>query len=167
MKSVALFFKAVLGLLAAGLAIAFDSLSSLKSFFRTDDGLGVLKGIILFMLFGVLIAGYSVFVRGQDCLGCHTYHDDSPYSRAVVEAPRQGWFLYSKLFLGLDYTKKQSPMCERGGPDDHLTSNGGLLFNIYTFNRFELNAKYTHHSCAFSPDAKSYDALGIELDLIL
>ena len=54
-------------------------------------------------------------------------------------------------------------MCVAGSVDDQSGSNIGLKLNVYKQGRFSLNSKYTHHSCAFGKDSKSYDALGIEL----
>ena len=54
---------------------------------------------------------------------------------------------------------------EKGDVNDHLTSNGGLVQNIMISDddNLQLNAKYTHHSCALDPDDRSYDALGAEI----
>lgn len=70
------------------------------------------------------------------------------------------WFGYGKVYMGLDYTRKISPQCEDKGPSNRLTSNGGFEMGIYTAGNFESYLKYTHHSCAISPDNKSYDGLG-------
>jgi len=72
----------------------------------------------------------------------------------------------ASVYSGLDYTKKQSPQCLADGPDERTTSNLGLRGNIYESSdgRFRLNAKYTHHSCAFSPDRNAYDAYGFEVE---
>lgn len=73
------------------------------------------------------------------------------------------WFTYGDIYLGLDYPKNISPQCERGAIDDRLTSNGGVVGNIYRSvdRRFHVNAKYTHHSCAFNTDRNGYDAFGL------
>jgi hypothetical protein len=116
------------------------SFSEIKSYFKSDDGLGVLKGIVIAVVFAMVL----VILPG--CSG--TYFNDA------------------SVYAGLDYTKNQSPQCEDSGPDSHTTSNLGLRGNIYESEdgKFRTNAKYTHHSCAFSPDDASYDAVGIEME---
>ena len=116
---------------------------NLKEYFRTKDGLGILKGIVLAVGFAV---GLAVLFSLTGCSG--TYVNDA------------------SVYAGLDYTKKLSPQCEATGPDDRTTSNLGVRVNLYESadERFRTNAKYTHHSCAFSPDDRQYDALGVELE---
>ena len=76
------------------------------------------------------------------------------------------YFNSVSAFAGFDYTKTVSPQCEDTGPESHTTSNLGLRGNIYRSEdeRFQANAKYTHHSCVFSPDDDQYDALGVEFE---
>ena len=74
------------------------------------------------------------------------------------------WFDYGRIYMGVDQTRGQSPQCEDGGPSDKLTSNGGFEAGIYTLGRFGSYLKYTHHSCAISPDNKSYDAAGFVIE---
>lgn len=76
------------------------------------------------------------------------------------------WANDATVYAGLDYTEKVSPNCVAGGVDDHTTSNLGVKVNIFESEDalFRNNIKYTHHSCAFSEDAKGYDAYGIELE---
>lgn len=116
---------------------------NIKDYFSTRDGKGVLKGIVLAVTFAV---GLALLFGLTGCSG--TYLNDA------------------SVYAGLDYTKKESPQCESGGPDSHSTSNLGVRVNLYQSEdeRFRTNAKYTHHSCAFSPDDASYDAAGIELE---
>lgn len=118
-----------------------------KSFNYLKNNLGVTKGIIMFVLFGLILAGGSMISQ-------------------KVFSDEINWFTYGEVFLGLDHTKNRSPMCEYGDVSDNSTSNGGIRLNMFRSDdkRFEWNSKYTHHSCAFNEDARSYDALGIELN---
>jgi hypothetical protein len=129
-------------LVMVSLVIAWGLLSlrgvNLKEYFNTKAGKGILKGIILAMLFAILFLFLSNAKAGT-------------------------WFNDADVFAGLESTKKSNPMCVEGTPDDKTGSNLGLTLNIYRDNRFSVNGKYTHHSCAFSEDDRSYDALGIEL----
>ncbi len=73
------------------------------------------------------------------------------------------WFAFTELYIGLDQTKSKSPQCNGGGYSDRITSHGGVTQNIWTkSNRFEFNAKYTHHSCAMNSDRNVYDGVGLE-----
>lgn len=112
---------------------------NLKEYFSTKNGKGILKGIILAICFALMF----ILISG------------------IAEA--KGWFNHADVFAGLDYTKKVNPMCVSGEIDDRSGSNIGLSLNIYQQDRFSLNSKYTHHSCAFGKDNKSYDGLGLEL----
>lgn len=116
---------------------------NIKEYFRTRDGKGVLKGIVLAVVFAV---GLAVLFSLGGCSG--TYVNDA------------------SVYAGLDRTKKLSPQCEATGADDRTTSNLGVRVNLYESadERFRTNAKYTHHSCAFSPDDRQYDAVGVELE---
>ncbi len=71
------------------------------------------------------------------------------------------WFEGATAFAGIDRTYNPSPLCQSVGVDDNLTSNIGFTQNIYTKDVVNLGFKYTHHSCAVSPDKNSYDAAGI------
>lgn len=118
--------------------------SKWKDYFSTDDGKGVLKGVLLAVLFGALLSVSS-----------------------LAFSKERGYILpEASVFLGLDRTFDPSPQCEPGGIDDKLTSNLGLRVTAYeTYDRkFLVNGKYTHHSCAFGVDDRSYDAVGIELE---
>lgn len=150
MSSAVMFIVATV-LVAIFLTLLVFGGSAMKAwrYFRHDsEGRSVFKGIVLFILFGVGLTAFSLFA-----------------SPAEAEEPKGEWFAYGEVFLGIDYTKKLSPQCHEGGPNDRVTSNGGIRVNIYQSadERFELNSKYTHHSCAFSPDREQYDALGVEL----
>lgn len=123
----------VIGIAVAALAI-FLTVNKIdpRVYFTTKAGKGIASGILAALLFACVfgLAG---------CSG-HYFNDAS-------------------VFVGLDYTKQPSPMC-KPGPDPHTTSNMGLRGNIWRSddNDTEVNAKYTHHSCAFNEDAASYDA---------
>lgn len=74
------------------------------------------------------------------------------------------FFTRGYVFLGLDYTKKISPMCDAGFYNDRLTSNMGAGVVLWQVTpRASLHLVYTHHSCAINPDAKSYDAIGARI----
>ena len=134
-------FIAALLLIAIGWAAwSLRNVESVKDYFSTDQGKGILKGIIV-------VIGISVLV--------------------VLFAGCSGRYLNdASLYAGLDYTEKQSPMCEPVGADDHSTSHVGIAVNVFESydSRFETTLKYTHHSCAFSPDDSDYNAIGFELD---
>ena len=134
-----LFILGIILVVAFGILRAYGSFSGALSYLNTKEGKGVLVGIVLFIGVALLFTIPKAFA------------DDVRY------------FTHAEVFVGLDYTKKLSPMCEEGGADDKATSNGGFRFNILESDRTIFNLKYTHHSCAFSPDTKSYDALGAEI----
>ena len=108
-------------------------------YFKTRRGKGVLKGIVLAIIFALFFALAGSVFAGE-------------------------FFADGYIYAGLDYTKKASPQCENGGLDDKSTSNLGLVANIYKYRQIKINAKYTHHSCAFNVDTNGYDAAGIELE---
>lgn len=143
MKSYLMFILLVVLLVLAVTAYKIPPAQWLE-YFKTKTGLGVLKGIVLAITFGVLLALAPV----------------------MFAAERGTFFKDASAFLGLDHTKKVSPQCEPGGVDDRWTSNMGLRLNVYESSdqRFRANAKYTHHSCMLGEDADGYDAIGIELE---
>lgn len=127
------------------IVIMLFSLRGMSSveYFRTDDGKGALKGIVMALGITTLLA------LGSLLIGCSgKYMNDA------------------SVYAGLDSTKKISPQCEDRGPDNRTTSNLGVKANLYESKdeRFRSNFKYTHHSCAFSPDDLQYDAGGIEFE---
>lgn len=128
--------------LTAWLLWSFRGVSIIK-YFKTDAGKGILKGILLAILF--VVAGF--FLSG--CKGVYPHE--------------------TSIYAGLDYTKNPSPFCESGGVDDRTTSNLGLKHKLYqSYDKlFDINAKYTHHSCAFNEDDANYDSAGIEFELRL
>lgn len=115
-------------------------------YFKTKDGKGILKGIVLAPLVILILAALFMLLPGRASAGT--------------------WFNDASVFAGLDYTKKLSPQCERNAVDERGTSNLGLRFNVWESDsrRVRLNSKYTHHSCALGPDDRQYDGLGIELE---
>lgn len=145
MSSLQLFCYSILALAIIWTAVSFARAGvNPLEYAKTRAGKGVLKGILLALLFTLGVAGSSLVFAGQ-------------------------WFSEASVYAGLDYTKTLSPMCEDTGPDNRTTSNLGLRLRAYESNdkRFRVNSKYTHHSCAFSPDNKSYDALGVELEYVI
>jgi hypothetical protein len=105
----------------------------------------VLKGIVMFIGIGVI----AVFLTTK------------------CQADELKYFQYSSIYLGLESTNKLSPMCKQDtGPNDRLTSNGGVKFNIAqsTDNLFDSYFLYHHGSCAFSEDDKSYDSFGVMVE---
>lgn len=137
MSSLTEFMVAVLVVITGSFIYLYVKVDNLKEWATSRTGKGILKGIVLATVFCVGMAAIGMANAGT------MFNDASVY-------------------FGLDHTKKLSPMCENEGPDSRTTSNIGLKLNIYRSDdqRFSVGSKYTHHSCAFSPDAKSYDALG-------
>lgn len=113
------------------------------TYFKTKEGKGVLFGIVMFVGFGTLFSIPS-----------------------CVKAEELEYLQWSSVYMGLDNTNHQSPMCEDGSISSRLTSNGGIRLNLIesSDDRFTTNLKYTHHSCAFNADDKSYDSIGIETE---
>ena len=114
------------------------------------EGLGILRGIIIFILFPIiiwLIIGHYTKVWADEWRG----------------------FSYTEITIGGEQTFKQSPMCEQGEPSDKLTSNGEIKQNIveYKTNRFawSTDVGYRHHSCWMNEDRFNYDALFISTSL--
>lgn len=141
MHSSGLFLITVLIVTLLTILIAFKTPGKAIKYFKTDDGKKVLSGILLF----TGLAGALVLWSGNSKAG-------------------GGWFGYSEIFLGVDYTQGQSPQCVDYGPDIKATSNGGIRLSVYESDdsAYKLNVKYTHHSCAFSLDKNIYDAIGVE-----
>lgn len=142
MNSATLFLLSTVTITLGILFIVFKTPNKMLTYFKTPEGLGVLKGILLFTLLGAAVAIPS-----------------------MVKA-EQGWFQYSEVYLGIDHPFSASPQCEDDGPNEHLTSNGGFRQNVFVSGdeRFQANLKYTHHSCAINSDDQGYDAVGVELN---
>lgn len=147
-ESALMFMFGILILAIVSTSIVFRSPSSATSYFSTEKGKKALKGIVFFAIFGILMA----FLFG--------------FNQVKADEPTGKWLAYGEVFLGVDYTVKDSPQCFiADGPNSHATSNGGIRVNIFQSadKRFEFNSKYTHHSCAFNSDRELYDAVGVEL----
>lgn len=141
-----LYFLAVVIIFAlVWTSIAFDSPKKAFDHLSSKAGKGAAVGIVTFL--GIL------------CLAILAM----PVKASEVEYE---WLAYSEVYLGVDYTKNPSPMCEPGFIDDRTTSNGGFTQNIIQgrMHNFEVdvNINYLHHSCAFNDDARSYDAANLE-----
>lgn len=119
----------------------FKDCSEMYAYFKTRRGKKVLKGIIIFIAFGLGTASIS---------------------DAIAE--EYEFFDYGEVYLGIDSTRNTSPQCGHGEYSERMTSNGGLRVNLIKSKNdlFEFNVKYTHHSCAFNDDINNYDALGVE-----
>ena len=128
-------------LLAAG-AVSLRKVNPIK-YFKTDAGRGVFGGIWKAVVFVLLVAVLGAL---SGCSG--------------------KWHNGASAFAGLEAAKKLSPQCKDEGPDNRTTSNLGLKYHAYQSKdkRFKGDVVYRHHSCAFSPDDASYDALGFELE---
>lgn len=136
-----LFYIVALVLVVLGITAYKIPVREWIPYFKTRTGLGILKGIVICIALGVALALFS----------------------GVAKADKLEYFEFGEMFMGLDYTKKSSPMCEQGGVDDQWTSNLGLRFNVVNYGNAQVNAKATHHSCMLGVDDRSYDALGVEL----
>lgn len=118
-----------------------------REYFSTRDGLGILRGIVLAPA-AILLIGFVLWLILP--------------SRAIAGT----FFNDASVFVGLDYTNKLSPQCERNSVDDRGTSNLGARLNLWESESraVRVNSKYTHHSCALGADDKQYDAVGVELE---
>lgn len=158
MSSAIMFIGAIIATAAILTLVVFKSPTKAISYLKTPDGKKVLAGIAWFLVFGVVLAALSQCVKADG-------QDSAAEDRKEIKSADSGeWFAYGEVFIGVDRTTQVSPMCDEGGPDDRLTSNGGIRANVYQSadKRFEFNTKYTHHSCAFGQDNESYDAIGVE-----
>ena len=137
-----LFVGFVILTLIAALLWSFKSPERLKQFLASKEGKSIVWGIVLFIGIGVGVVAFA---------------EDNKTGVNYLQ--------WGEVFLGLDQTKNESPMCEFGNSRDRLTSNGGFRLNLIESKDklFTFNGKYTHHSCAFNEDADSYDAIGVEV----
>lgn len=135
-----LYFFIIAIISIAVIAVAITVKEPIK-YFKSKDGRGVLFGIVLALVAAILIALFA------------------PKAKAFE------YFSSGELFVGLDQTRKISPMCGTGPNSDRLTSNLGIRASLVRTDnsRAGINAKYTHHSCAVNPDKNGYDALGVEV----
>lgn len=83
-------------------------------------------------------------------------------SQVADASERVRYLQWADVYLGVDNSGRISPQCMPSGPDRKTTSNGGLRINLIEYSRIAINAKYTHHSCAFNEDRNLYDAVGLE-----
>lgn len=122
-------------------------------YFKTKDGQGVAKGVILAPLVILVLALLIWLLPGN----------------ANAQTLPGTWFNDASVFMGIERTKKISPQCHAGGYDERSTSNMGVRANLWQSDsgNVRLNGKYTHHSCAINPDRNSYDALGVEVEWIV
>ena len=151
----AIAFIVALLTIVVGVSFArFGSLSAAWRYLRQPERRVVWEGIRTFIGVGILVGLLSLAF-------CSEAHADDK---------RWTWFNYSYIYLGVDYPmlNRVSPQCENDGIDNKTTSNGGATLNIIRTPRFyrnimDINAKYTHHSCAFNSDRNLYDAAGVEV----
>lgn len=142
---IALALMVILSLLAV-----FGGFSVAREYFADASNKDKLRGILGFVGLGLATAliFYCADTRAQD---------------------QEKWFAYTQVRLGLDTFTSQSPNCESGGPNDRITSNGGITQNIFYQRKgntqFEWNVPWTHHSCAVNSDRNNYDGIGVELRL--
>ncbi len=130
-----LVFVVVMGLLV--MKVRHGGWSSLK----TGEGKGILFGLFIAPAAAVAVA-FILSLLG----GC-----------ANVKDP------YLEVYAGVESTKNISPQCEKGGASDRITSNLGvqLCTGVSEDGYTTVCGVYRHHSCAISPDDKSYDAGGV------
>lgn len=127
--------------------LRFGSIGKAWSYLRRPERKLARNGIMVFMGGGILVGILSLaFCRDAD-------------------AAELKWAQYSYIYLGVDYPmlNRPSPQCWDDGVDNKTTSNGGVTLNGLTYGPLHVNAKYTHHSCAFNSDRNLYDAAGVEV----
>ncbi len=145
------FVISALGIATIGLLIAFKG-NLVKGIKHLKNNEGVAAGWGLAIGFSLVAAIVLSLLPGKAEAMPQTKYGHNQY------------LAYTEVFAGLDYTKKQSPMCDPGTPDDRLTSNLGISQNLYLSydERFDLSANFTHHSCAVNGDWLQYDAQGLK-----
>lgn len=146
MKEGLIFVALLLGVIFGYLTYKMHP-SKWRTYFSTKEGLGILKGIVFAPLIILLIAFAMSLLNSANSKG--------------------RWLNDAGVFIGLDHTLKQSPQCASNSIDERGTSNLGFWFNVWQYERIQVNFKYTHHSCVLGRDRNSYDAAGIELRWIL
>ena len=137
MNSLLIFIASIIIMATAIIIVQFKSLSNAVKYLKSEPD--VTKGIILFILFGIIFG-------------------------LIFQKANAGWLEYTEVYLGIDYPRNQSAVCVEQGTNEKLTSNGGIRQNMFTTDDdlFQFNIKYTHHSCAFNGDRNVYDAIGAE-----
>jgi len=135
------FIVITFALLTLVVFVSFKSPRDAKKYFQKNRG--VAKGVVIVIILIPLIAWLIDF--------------------AVKSAKAETtYFNNAYVYTGLDFGKKTLPNCHQG-ERDNITSNVGFGLNLLENKRTTVNAKYTHHSCAFYHDRLSYDAIGIEV----
>ncbi len=119
-------------------------------YIRDPQHKSIEKGVVLFSGIGIIVGIiFAILIN--------TAHAAEP------EQEELNWFKYGEIFIGVDFPiDGTSPQCVKDGPDNKTTSNGGFRANVIQYGRFDLNAKYQHHSCAFNVDRNTYDQVGVE-----
>lgn len=74
------------------------------------------------------------------------------------------YFDYTIAYLGVDYTYEVSHQCQKGGTNDHLTSNMGFRQHLIGKGDLNIVFNYTHHSCVINSDRLMYDGAGFQLE---
>ena len=139
MSDITLFIVGMIAIVVVWGGISLRNVNIID-YFKTRDGLGILKGIVLAVCFAMVLGVSSKVLADED-----------------------GWFKKGEVYAGMDYTQRTSPMCTRGGIDDRTTSNLGVEVEVYRKGNFSIGTRYTHHSCAFGPDDDGYDGVGIQV----
>lgn len=118
--------------------------SGFIAYFKTGDGAGALASALKASA-AIAIILMILFV-GMKC----AHADDE-------------WFKWTDVYMGVDYTKKQSPQCNPGGVDDNFTSNLGVSQHIRDLGSEDvyLYGGWTHHSCVIGGDRNTFDGVGI------
>lgn len=79
---------------------------------------------------------------------------------AADEVTKDGWLVAGETYLLLEQERADpGHVCKVSNKD--LNSNLGADLTVYKHAWFEWHARLTHHSCAFGPDAPSYNAAGM------
>lgn len=74
---------------------------------------------------------------------------------------KDGWLVDSSAYLLLDrQIDSYSTFCSSGHNND-LTSDLGFDTTVFKKGIFEWHARVTHHSCSFSQDLPTYEAIGM------
>jgi len=149
MKTMLLFIVVILGL-------AFFWVFGIKGksfkFWKNNEGEGSAASAALgiFIIIGFAFVGYSLFYSANTKASSDMFMGGTLFNEFGV-------------YIGIDATLKTSAQCVEGGTDDKLTSNMGLVGNLWRHQnkRHELDGKYTHHSCVFGKDRNGYDGLGL------
>lgn len=145
MKEMILLFVLVWSLAALLMIKAHGSLGKAYEHLRKPENKNIRGGVIGFTIGLPLLALIlSLFIRPAD-------------------AQEVRWFDRAELFIGADIPMKgrDSPQCKPEGPDNKITSNGGIRVYVAEYGRLSLVSQYTHHSCAFNADRNLYDAVGV------